>query len=133
MSNIWASFTEYIINNYKDSTKIVEVGIGKVTEPNNILKDKLPNTQVIGVDIYPCNDNIIQDDITSPRDEIYEDADLIYSIRPPEELQRSIVRLALKYDCDCIIKPLSTEEIVVELQSRLRLVNYKRSVFYVLK
>ena len=131
MSSIWSNFTEYIINNYKNSGKIVEVGVGKILEPSDILKEELPDTEIKLVDIYPSNDTIIKDDITNPTSIIYEDADLIYSIRPPEELQKDIVNLGLKFDSDIIIKPLFTEEINYNLQSKLKLVNYKRTAFYV--
>lgn len=133
MSSIWSNFTEYIVNNYKYSKKIVEVGVGKILEPSDILKEKLPNTEINLVDIYPSNNTIIKDDITNPTDSIYEDANLIYSIRPPEELQKDIVNLGLKYNTDIIIKPLFTEEINYNLQTKLKLVNYKRHAFYVYK
>ncbi|MEE3418546.1 MAG: UPF0146 family protein [Methanosphaera sp.] len=133
MSSIWSNFTEYIVNNYKYSKKIVEVGVGKILEPSDILKEKLPNTEINLVDIYPSNNTIIKDDITNPTDSIYEHANLIYSIRPPEELQKDIVNLGLKYNTDIIIKPLFTEEINYNLQTKLKLVNYKRHAFYVYK
>jgi len=133
MSSIWSNFTEYIVNNYKYSKKIVEVGVGKILEPSDILKEKLPNTEINLVDIHPSSNTIIKDDITNPTDSIYEDANLIYSIRPPEELQKDIVNLGLKYNTDIIIKPLFTEEINYNLQTKLKLVNYKRHAFYVYK
>lgn len=133
MNSIWSNFTEYIVNNYKYSKKIVEVGVGKILEPSDILKEKLPNTEINLVDIYPSSNTIIKDDITNPTDSIYEDANLIYSIRPPEELQKDIVNLGLKYNTDIIIKPLFTEEINYNLQTKLKLVNYKRHAFYVYK
>ncbi|WP_323736680.1 UPF0146 family protein [Methanosphaera sp. ISO3-F5] len=130
MSNLWTSFTDYIINNYRDSEKIVEVGVGRVLEPSNILKKELPTCNIELVDIYPANESVVMDDITDPEDYIYEGADLIYAVRPPEELQNSIFNLGVRYDADIIIKPLFTEEISYNLQNKLKLVNYKRSVFY---
>lgn len=131
MNSIWSNFTEYIIENYHNSQKIVEVGVGKVVEPSTILKEKLPATLINLVDIHPSNDDIIKDDITDPTDSIYENADLIYSIRPPEELQKDIVNLGVKYNSDIIIKPLLTEEVNYDLQTTLNLVNYKRTAFYI--
>lgn len=133
MSKVWENFSEYIINNYQYSKKIIEVGVGKITEPSDILKKHLPNTTINLVDIYPCNSDVIKDDITNPTDKIYEDADLIYSIRPPEELQPDILKLSDKYNSDVIIKPLFTEEINFNFQQRLKLVNYKRMAFYIMK
>ncbi len=53
--------------------------------------------------------NVVVDDITNPDLSIYKDATLIYSIRPPEELQNHIKRVAESVGADLIIKPLSTE------------------------
>ena len=85
------------------------------------------------MDIKPSSDKIIKDDIYKPTEDIYNNADLIYSIRPPEELQKAIIDLSERFDCDVIIKPLSTEEINHDLQNKLKLVNYKRLSLYVLK
>ncbi|RLG29731.1 hypothetical protein DRN98_08085, partial [Methanosarcinales archaeon] len=51
----------------------------------------------------------VKDDILSPDIEIYEGADIIYSIRPPEELQVSIARVASAVGADLILKPLGSE------------------------
>lgn len=128
---MWENITEYITKNYNESTKIVEVGVGRIFKPSSILKDKLPNTEIVLVDIHPANENVIMDDICTPTDKIYENSDLIYSIRPPEELQKSILKLGIKYKTDIIIKPLFTEEINYELQNRFKLVNYKKTAFYI--
>lgn len=130
MSNIWTSFTEYIINNYGAGKKIVEVGVGRVFEPSIILKKELTDTDIKLVDIYPADNNVIKDDIYHPTGSIYSGADLIYSIRPPEELQEAIVNLGIRFDSNIIIKPLFTEEINYNLQNKLKLVNYKRTAFY---
>lgn len=130
MTSVWTNFTEYIIDNYKNSRKIVEVGVGRVLEPSEILKNNLPSTEIKLVDLYPADERVIEEDITIPTDKIYENADLIYSIRPPEELQKDIINLGIKYNTDIIIKPLFTEEINFNLQSKLKLVNYKKIAFY---
>jgi len=59
------------------------------------LKEKLPKTSVIATDIdkekvdyikRTCPTlEVIQDNVLAPRFEIYEEASLIYSIRPPPE------------------------------------------------
>jgi uncharacterized UPF0146 family protein len=133
MKNIWSNFTEYIIKNYHNAQLIVEVGVGMVFDPSIILKEKLPNTNIKLVDIHPSNETVLKDDITKPNDTIYKDANLIYSIRPPEELQRDILNLGIKYNSDIIIKPLFTEEINYNLQRKLKLINYNRSAFYLYK
>ena len=131
MENQWQNLVEYIINNYKNSSKIVEVGVGKILEPSEKLREKLPNTEIISVDLYPANETVTKDDITNPNPTLYSNTDLIYSIRPPEELQPYIIKLAKQFDTDILIKPLSTEEININLQPRLKLVNYKKMALYV--
>ncbi len=127
----WNHFAQYIIDNYKGSHKIVEVGVGKIFEPSDILRKKLVNTKINVVDIHPARDDVICDDIIMPTKSIYEDADLIYSIRPPEELQKDIIKLGVCYGSDVIIKPLLSEEINYNLQDKLKLVNYKKISFYI--
>jgi len=46
------------------------------------------------------------DDLTSPSLEIYEGADLIYSIRPPFELIPKIASLGARVGSDILIAPL---------------------------
>lgn len=127
---VWEIVAEYIAKNYSEALKIVEVGVGKIPQVGDYLKEMLPNVNVVLVDLYPACENIIKDDITNPRDEIYMNADLIYSIRPPEELQSSIMDLSDRYNSDIIIKPLLTEEINSKYQHKLKLKNYKRQVIY---
>lgn len=131
MDNQWQNLAEYIINNYGDSSKIVEIGVGKILEPSEILRKKLPDTEIITIDLYPANETVTKDDITNPNPILYQNADLIYSIRPPEELQPYIIKLSKQFDTNVLIKPLFTEEINVNLQPRLKLVNYKKMAFYV--
>ena len=133
MSNIWNNFTEYIIDNYGNSSSIIEVGIGNILEPSNILKEKLNNCSIKCVDINPTDESIIKDDITKPDYSIYENADLIYSIRPPEEIQKYISDVASKVGCDCILKPFATEELSFKIKPRFKLINYKKEVFYLMR
>lgn len=133
MNNSWSSFCEYIIDNYSSASKIVEVGVGNILEPSNILKDNMKNTEFNLVDIHPSTDKVIKEDIFKPTDSIYEGCNLIYSIRPPEELQKQILYLADKHSCDCIIKPFFTEDITFKLKPRFKLINYKKDVFYLSK
>ncbi|RAP52816.1 MAG: hypothetical protein BZ137_08120 [Methanosphaera sp. rholeuAM130] len=133
MSNNWDNFTEYIISNYADASLIIEVGVGNILEPSDILKNRLEYTAVKCVDINPSNDEIIKDDVENPNYAIYENADLIYSIRPPEEIQKDISDIARNVGCDCILKPFSSEELSFKIKPRFKLVNYKREVFYIMK
>lgn len=123
---MWNDFSEYIIANYGKASRIVEVGVGGFTVVAFTLKEHL-NLDIVMTDIKPYA-NITVDDITDPDLEIYRDADLIYSIRPPEELQQHIIRVAEYVGADLIIKPLSSEFIVHD--KTMKLVNYKKAIFY---
>lgn len=68
------------------------------------------------------------DDITNPRIEIYKNSSLIYSIRPPFEIQQDIIKVAKMVNADCIIRPLYGDEPVTG-----KLINYKGEFFYLIK
>ncbi len=124
---MWKDFSEYIIANYKDASLIVEVGVGGFPKVALTLKEHL-NMDIIMTDIKPYHDEVVIDDIINPDLNIYNGATLIYSIRPPEELQNHIKKVAEAVDADLIIKPLSTE--FINPDSSLKLINYKKAIFY---
>lgn len=124
---MWKDFSEYIIANYKDASLIVEVGVGGFPLVALTLKEHL-NMDIIMTDIKPYHDEVVVDDITNPNLDIYSGATLIYSIRPPEELQNHIKKVAESVGADLIIKPLSTE--FINPDNSLKLINYKRAIFY---
>ena len=125
---MWTSFTDYIGRNYGHAHNIVEVGVGTFSEVAQDLQNL--NFNIIMTDIIPSPD-IIQDDICHPDLKIYKGAELIYSIRPPEELHPCLVRVAGEVGADLIIKPLSTDSI--NSKEKFKLINYKKAVFYVTK
>jgi uncharacterized UPF0146 family protein len=125
---MWSSFTDYIGRNYGHAHNIVEVGVGTFSEVAQDLQNL--NFNIIMTDIIPSPD-IIQDDICHPDLKIYKGAELIYSIRPPEELHPCLVRVAGEVGADLIIKPLSTDSINSE--EKFKLINYEKAVFYELK
>ncbi|EHP89678.1 UPF0146 family protein [Methanotorris formicicus] len=117
-------------NNYK---KIVEVGVGFNC---NIAKKLSGFFDVFVVDI---NNNAIEnakkeglrgfvDDVFNPNLSIYKNIDLIYSIRPPRDLQLFILDIAKKVNADLIVRPLSNE-----FPINLKLANYNGEIFYVFK
>lgn len=124
---MWKDFTNYIIANYWNASLIVEVGIGCFPLVAITLQEYL-NMDIIMTDIKLYHDQIIVDDITNPNINIYKNASLIYSIRPPEELQPHIKNIAERVGADLIIKPFSTE--FIEQDKDMKLINYKKAVFY---
>ena len=126
----YKDFVEFVINNYMDAEKIVEVGVGSRSEVLEEL-DKELNAQVIGTDIKTDDPNISIDDITNPSLEIYKGADLIYTLRLPIELHPYVEEVAKRSGSDLIIKPLSTEYVNHKnMFKKVKLINYKTAFFY---
>lgn len=129
---MWDDFTEYILSIVgEDTVKIAEVGVGKFDNIANTLSGKA-NITLIKTDIIPKDSTVIMDDITDPDLSLYEDVDIIYSIRPPGELQPYLVKLACKIDSQLIIKPLTNEDLNTG-KVKMKLKNFKKASFYTLK
>lgn len=130
---MWDDLGEFIVkkcqNNKIDSNscKVVEIGIGKFSGVSDYLANH-ENIEFISTDINPDNEDIIFDDIANPNLDIYKNARIIYSIRPPKEIQKYIDNIAKKIGTILIIKPLFNEDIAIN--SNMKLVNYKKAVFY---
>lgn len=120
---------EYILKNYRN--KVVEVGVGSLPEVALLLKDKM---DVIVTDINEHNFSglkFARDDVFSPDISIYSGASLIYSIRPPIDIQSAIAEIARFVGADLIIRPFSNEK--ADLRKYYKdqtLVNYKKARFY---
>jgi uncharacterized UPF0146 family protein len=125
---MWKDLASYITTQCTPSDKVVEVGAGKFLEvADNLQKHSKMN--IILTDIKPSHKDIVQDDVTQPNLRIYDGASIIYSIRPPMELHQSIMDLAQQIGAILIIKPLSGDSI--NTRQKMKLVNYKKAVFYV--
>jgi uncharacterized UPF0146 family protein len=120
---------EFIRCHYKG--KVVEVGAGFVTDVASRLKT-LNLLDLVATDLEKRDlegINVQADDIFSPRREIYEGASLLYSLRPPLEMQIAIGELARRIGADVLIRPLGDE--IAELQGfSRRLVNAGEARFY---
>lgn len=134
---MWEDIGEYIVKigeenlkkKNKERIKVAEIAIGKFQGTADYLK-KQDNVEIIMTDINPNNDEIIKDDITTPNLKLYENIDIIYSIRPPSELQPHIMNLRDKINASLIIKPLFNEDINIKNRT-MKLKNYKKSAFYI--
>ena len=118
---MWNDLEEFILklaieNSEKtgEKTKIVEIGAIEVTM----------------TDIDPANEDIVKDDVFNPNMAIYEDADILFSIRPPAEIQEAIMQIRDKVNATLIIKPLFNEDLNMKTQ-KMRLKNYNRASFYI--
>jgi uncharacterized UPF0146 family protein len=129
---MWQDFGDYILSEVgSDNVKIAEIGVGKFDQIADILSQR-ENITLIKTDINPKDNTVIKDDITNPNLDLYENVDIIYSIRPPSELQPHLVNLAQKMDSQLIIKPLTNEDLNTP-RVKMKLKNFKRASFYVLR
>ena len=129
---MWQDFKDYILDEIGEKpTKIAEIGVGKFSMIADELEKK-ENITLIKTDINPADASVIRDDITDPDMELYEGTDIIYSIRPPSELQPYIVSLARKIGSQLIIKPLTNEDLNTP-RVKMKLKNFGRASFYTLR
>lgn len=129
---MWEDFTDYILDLVgDDEVRIAEIAVGKFDKIAEKLSER-DNITLIKTDIQPKDSTVIKDDITNPDLKLYDDVDIIYSIRPPSELQPYIVKLALRIDSQLIIKPLTNEDLNTG-KVKMKLKNFKRASFYILK
>ena len=77
---MWKDFAQYIINNYSNAEKIVEVGAGKFHKVASILKENI-NSSIVMTDIKPSHGKIIKDEIN----EHIESAKKILESLPKQE------------------------------------------------
>ena len=128
---MWNNFAEYILSQCeKNPTRICEIGVGKFTQVFDFLSEQ-ENVEIFKTDISPDDSSVIKDDVTNPNLELYKNLDILYSIRPPSELQPYIIDLALKTNTKLIIKPLFNEDLNSK-RVQLKLKNYKKASFYIL-
>ena len=135
-NKMWNDLEEFIlelaIENSKktgEKTKIVEIGVGRFqTISKNLSQNE--NIELVMTDINPANEDIIEDDVFNPNMSIYENADILFSIRPPAEIQDAIMKIRDKVNATLIIKPLFNEDIKKKTQ-KMKLKNYNRASFYI--
>ena len=129
---MWDDFAEYILTEVGESeVKIAEIAVGKFDRIAEYLASR-DNITLIKTDISPKDDTVIKDDVTNPNLDLYKDIDIIYSIRPPGELQPYLVKLALETDSQLIIKPLTNEDLNTG-KVKMKLRNFKKASFYTLR
>lgn len=126
---MWLDFIDYINNQTNNKpTQILEVGVGNFFKIADTL-NKYPNINVLLMDIKPNREDVIKDDINNPNKELYTDVSIIYSIRPPYEIQKQLSDLARDIGALLIIKPYLSEELASGLN--MKLVNYKKAIFFI--
>jgi len=126
---------------YPNARKIVEIGVGKSPYTALYLKDLLPKAEIIVTDAdrgavkyaLSLNLNSVYDDVNDPNLEIYEGADIIYSIRPPFELIPKLESLRTEIKVDVIIAPLSEDAYLSSLEERWTRIDHPQILVYILR
>ncbi len=99
----------YITSNY--TGKAVEVGVGRRPETAAALSRN--SFTVVCTDVEPRDTpedvEFHVDDVRDPDLDIYRDADVVYSLRPPYELHHALADVAAAAHADLLLKPLGSE------------------------
>jgi len=115
---MFEDFAKFVSENYPNTSKIVEVGVGHRINVAADLKKRLPNTELIVTDKDESwirahrtrNIRMVVDDAASPILAVYEGAGLIYSLHPPMELVESLVAISRKVGADLFVLPVMDEQ-----------------------
>lgn len=125
----YEDIAEFILKNYRN--KVVEVGVGSLPQVALLLKDKL---DVVVTDITEQEYGRVKfcrDDIFAPDTGIYANASLLYSIRPPIDIQDAMAKVAKEVGADLLIRPFGNEKADLgRYFKNYALVNYKKARFY---
>jgi hypothetical protein len=122
-----ADLARFILARY--SGKVVEVGMGAAPEVALLL---IPQLEVVATDKTARTVGglaVVADDIFSPRLDFYRGSSLLYSIRPPLEMQLAAGRVARGIGAEVIVRPLA-EEVAAIPGFRRTLVNFREARFY---
>lgn len=108
---------EYVRDHYHRARRIVEIGVGRHFVVAERLGTALPATEILATDknrrnlrrVDPGRVRAVVDDVLFPTMKLYEDAALLYSIRPPLELIPAMERLAAAVGADLLVVPTADE------------------------
>jgi uncharacterized UPF0146 family protein len=127
---MWEYLGEFI-SNFRGNKplKIAEIAVGKFEDVYDYLNQR-ENIDIIKTDIQPSSNTTIKDDISNPNMNLYKNIDIIYSIRPPYEIQPYLMDLRNKTNSILIIKPLFNEDLNIP-NKKMKLKNYKGIGFYI--
>jgi len=122
---------EYIFSHYPSGARIVEVGVGRHPDVALLLQERFDLICTDVTDPGIPGIRYVRDDIFRPDFSLYQGAALVYSIRPPPDMQGSIAEVAAKAGADLIIRPFSSEHADLgRFYRHSRCVNYKQASFY---
>ena len=108
LKHIEHCIASYIAKHYRCAA---EIGVGENPEVALILNNQ--GVKVFCTDIRAVRGvpgiRFVQDDVFSPEIYLYQDIDLIYSIRPHEEMMPALLSLARNVDSDLLVYHLGFE------------------------
>lgn len=120
----------YIRARYPPGSRIVEVGVGGHPEVASLLRRDFAVVCTDLAETGPEGVDYVRDDIFDPDISVYAGAALIYSIRPPVDMQDSIAAVAKKVGADLMIRPFAAERADLRKYYRnARVVNQGSAVF----
>jgi len=106
------------VSRLSDADSLVEIGIGNRPGVAAALVDR--GIDVTATDICerptPGGVRFVQDDVTDPERSIYHDADALYALNLPPELQRPTATLARAVDARLLFTTLGGDPVLVEAE-----------------
>jgi uncharacterized UPF0146 family protein len=122
---------EFILSRYPAGARIVEVGVGRHPDTALLLRDTFDLVCTDVTDPGIPGIRFVRDDIYRPDLSLYQGAALVYSIRPPPDMQVPIAEIASAAGADLIIRPFSSEHVDLgKYYRRSKCVNFKQAYFY---
>ena len=95
---------------------LVEVGVGSRPGVAAALADR--GRTVTATDVHerdvPAGVRFVRDDVTDPDPAVYREADAVYALNCPPELQRPLLAAARAAAADCLFTTLGTDPAVVD-------------------
>jgi uncharacterized UPF0146 family protein len=96
--------------------ELTEVGVGNRPDVAAALADR--GCSVTATDLYdrtvPAPVEFVRDDVTDPDPALYADADAVYALNCPPELQEPLVNAATAAGADCLFTTLGGDPAVVD-------------------
>lgn len=105
-----------LVDRLSQYEELVEVGVGERPAVAAELADR--GTGVTATDVRACDVpegvGFVRDDVTEPAADVYRDADAVYALNCPPELQGPLVDAARTAGADCLFTTLGADPAVVD-------------------
>jgi len=128
----------FILSICPSPKKIVEVGVGRLPDVALKIRERVPDVEIVVVDAdasvidelkrRTTGIKVLRDDILRPKMEIYRDASLIYSIRPPPDMLPHLKRVSLEVHAPLVIRPLSSDISEFVVDKELKVVRHGKAI-----